>query len=310
MKAAQTLGIDGKAAAMLLALGAVWGGSFFFAEVALDELPPLTITLHRVAWAVPILGVILWAKGLALPRSVTVWGAYMIMGALNNAIPFALIFWGQTQIDSGLASILNAMTAPFAALAAGLLLADERLTLNCVLGAVIGLAGVAIIMGPSAALDFNLGNLAQVAILGAGVSYALAGVWGRKMLSGQVPLVNAFGMLSCSVALLLPVVFWVDGPPRWDLSLTTWSALIGLASLSTALGYVLYFGILARAGAANLLLVTFLVPPFSIGLGVLVLGERLEPTAWAGLVVILSGLAVTDGRMVHKIRSRRRGAAS
>jgi drug/metabolite transporter (DMT)-like permease len=106
---------------MLLLLAAVWGGSFFFAEVALSEVPPLTITLHRVVWAVPILAVIVFLNGIALPRSLSVWGAYLVMGALNNAIPFSLIFWGQTQIESGLASILNGTTAIFAAVVAALL---------------------------------------------------------------------------------------------------------------------------------------------------------------------------------------------
>lgn len=285
---------------MLLALGAVWGGSFFFAEVALDEVPPLTVTLHRVGWAVPLLGAVIWIRGLALPRSAAIWGAYMVMGALNNVLPFALIFWGQTQIDSALASILNAMTAPLAALMAGLFLADEPLTRNRLLGALIGLAGVAIIMGPDAILSFDLGNLAQLAILGAALSYALAGIWGRLTLAGQGPLVTAFGMLCCSTLLLLPVVLWVEGGPRADLSGLTWAALLGLASLSTALGYMLYFGILARAGAANLLLVTLLVPPFSITLGVAVLGERLASSAWLGLVVIFLGLAVTDGRLLRR----------
>ncbi len=135
---------------MLLLLAAVWGGSFFFGEIALREVPPLTITLHRVIWAVPFLALLVLSKGIAAPRSLRVWGAYLVMGALNNAIPFSLIFWGQTQIDSGLASILNGTTAMFAAVVAGLLLPDEPLTAKKLTGAALGIAGVAFIMGPSA----------------------------------------------------------------------------------------------------------------------------------------------------------------
>jgi len=170
------LKFDFKSAIMLLLLAAVWGGSFFFGEVALSEVPPLTITLHRVVWAVPILAVIVFLNGIAFPRSPSVWGAYLVMGALNNAIPFSLIFWGQTQIESGLASILNGTTAIFAAVVAGLLLVDEPLTAKKITGAAIGLAGVAYIMGPSALTNFNPSNLAQLAILGATLSYSFAGV--------------------------------------------------------------------------------------------------------------------------------------
>ena len=289
--------MDATSARWLLLLAAVWGGSFFFAEIALQEVPPLTITLHRVIWAVPILALIIRLKGLAVPRSAAVWGAYLVMGALNNAIPFSLIFWGQTQIDGGLAAILNATTAMFAAVVAGMLLKDEPLTPQKIIGAALGITGVAFIMGPSALIDFNPGNLAQLAVLGATLSYAFAGVWGRTALAGQPPLVNAFGMLAGSAVLMIPVVLVVDGLPEPALSITVWSALLGLATLSTAFAYVLYFALLARTGAANLLLVTLLIPPFAIGLGAVFLGERMAPEAWIGFAVIALGFAVTDGRL-------------
>lgn len=290
--------LDVKSTILLLMLAAIWGGSFFFGEIALREVPPLTITLHRIIWAVPILAVIVCLKRVAIPRSISVWGAYLVMGALNNAIPFSLILWGQTQIESGLASILNGTTAMFAAVAAGLLLKDEPLTAKKIIGAVLGLAGVAFIMGPDALTEFNLTNLAQLAILGATLSYACASVWGKAALAGQPPLMNALGMLIGSTVLMIPIVLVVDGPPNLALSASSWGALLGLATLSTAMAYVLYFAILARAGAANLMLVTLLVPPFAIALGVLFLGERMGPAAWIGFAIIGLGFAVTDGRLL------------
>jgi drug/metabolite transporter (DMT)-like permease len=286
-----------KSTIMLLLLAAVWGGSFFFAEIALREVPPLTITLHRVIWAVPILALIVRLKGIAVPRSLRVWGAYLVMGALNNAIPFSLIFWGQTQIESGLASILNGTTAMFGAVVAGLLLADEPLTTKKIVGAALGIVGVAFIMGPGVLTNFNPSNLAQLAILGAALSYAFASVWGKTTLAGQSPLMNALGMLVGSTLLMIPIVFVFDGPPELALSASVWGALLGVAALSTALAYFLYFAILARAGAANLMLVTLLIPPFAIGLGVLFLGERMGPEAWVGFAIIAVGFAVTDGRL-------------
>ena len=271
--------------------------SFFLGEIALREVPPLTITLHRVAWALPILALIVLFKGISVPRSPKIWGAYLVMGALNNTIPFSLIFWGQTQIESGLASILNGTTAMFAAVVAGLLLREEPLTAKKIIGAALGITGVAFIMGPSALTDFNPSNIAQLAILGATLSYAFAGVWGKIALAGQPPLMNAFGMLTGSTLLIIPIVIVVDGPPNLELSASVWGALIGMAALSTALAYVLYFAILVRAGAANLLMVTLLIPPFAIGLGVLFLGEQMGLEAWIGFAIISLGFAVTDGRL-------------
>ncbi len=296
--------LDLKSSLMLLLLAAVWGGSFFFAEIALREVPPLTIALHRVFWAVPILALVVRLKGIAVPRSLRVWRAYLVMGGLNNVIPFSLIFWGQTQIEGGLASILNGTTAMFGAVVAGMLLADEPLTKNRIAGAALGLAGVAFIMGPDALTDFNPGNLAQMAVLGAALSYALASVWGKTMLAGQPPLMNALGMLIGSTCLLAPVVFIFGGPPNLALSPGVWAALLGVAALSTAFAYVLYFAILARAGAANLMLVTLLIPPFAIALGAMFLGERIGAEAWIGFAIIATGFAVTDGRLASLFMRR------
>ncbi len=291
--------LDAKSWVLLLTLAAVWGGSFIFAEIALCEVPPLTIALHRVFWALPVLALIVLVRRVPLPRAPRVWGAYLVMGALNNAIPFSLIFWGQTRIDAGLAAILNGTTALIGAVVAGVFLVDEPLTGRRIAGAGLGLAGVAVIMGPQALTGFDPANLAQLAVLGATLSYAFAGVWGKVALRGQPPLMNALGMLAGSTVLLIPAVSLVDGVPLVSLSVGVWSALLGLAVLSTALAYVLYFAILARAGAANLLLVTLLIPPFAIALGAAFLGERPGPGAWAGFAVIALGFAVTDGRLLR-----------
>ena len=292
--------MTGTAWLMMLALAAVWGGSFFFVEVALTEETPLTIVLHRVFWAVPVLGVVLWWKGLALPRDPRVWGAYLVMGALNNVIPFSLIVWGQKYLEGGLASILNGMTAMFGAVVAGLLLADERLTTGKIAGAALGLVGVAVIVGPEVLAGLDLRDLAQIAILGATLSYAFASVWGKVALKGIAPEVNAFGMLTGSTVLMLPLALIVEGVPTLDYSWAVWGSLLGIAWLATSFAYLLYFGILVRAGAANLMLVTLMVPPFAVGLGAAFLGERLPPVAWIGFALIALGLAVTDGRLFRR----------
>ncbi|WP_272006551.1 DMT family transporter [Roseovarius sp. ZX-A-9] len=287
------------AALMLLILAAVWGGSFFFAELALREVPPLTITLHRVVWAVPFLGIVVWWQGLTLPRSPRVWGAYLVMGALNNALPFSLIFWGQTRIESGLASILNGTTAVFGAVVAGVLLADERLTPRKVIGALLGLAGVAIVMGPEALAGLDPRNVAQLAVIAAALCYSLASVWAKIHLSDQPPQMNALGMLTGSAIIMIPIAICVDGVPQISLSGGTWAALLGMALVSTVVAYLLYFAILTRAGAANLMLVTLLIPPFAIALGTVFLHESLGPSAIAGFAVIALGILITDGRILR-----------
>lgn len=305
MATASSPAIDLTSGLLLAALALVWGGSFFFAEVALQELPPLTITLFRVALALPVLALVVRIKGIPIPRGGRVWGAYLGMGALNNAIPFSLIFWGQTQITSGLASILNGTTAMFGAVVAGLLLKDEPLTPNKLMGAGLGILGVAVVMGPAALTSLDPRSLAQLAILAAAFSYALASVWGKLFLAAQPPLMNALGMVTGSTVLMLPLVFYVEGVPRFDLSPGVWGALIGVAVLSTALAYLMYFEILRRAGSANLMLVTLLIPPVAVTLGGVFLQERLGTEAVIGFLIIGMGLAVTDGRLLRWVRGRR-----
>lgn len=287
---------------MLFSLAAIWGASFFFAEVALRELGPLTIAAHRVFWALPVLGAVIWFRQLAIPRQAGIWVSFLVMGALNNAIPFVLIFWGQTRIESGLASILNGSTAIWGAVVAGLLLKDEPLTRNKLLGAAFGLAGVAVIMGPEALSAFNPANMAQMAIILAALSYALAGVWARLRLKGVPAEWNAMGMLTGSTILLIPLACIIEGTPDLSLHFVTWGSLAGLSVLCTAIAYLLYFAILPRAGAANLMLVTLLIPPFSIFLGAVFLDERLGATAIAGFGLIALGLLITDGRALGVFR--------
>ena len=287
---------------MLAALAIIWGGSFFFAEIALRELPPMTITLHRVFWALPILIFVIWAKGIIPPKSLKIWGAYLTMGALNNALPFSLIFWGQTQITSGLASILNGATGVTGVIVAGLFLSDERLTPTKLIGVVVGFFGVALTVGIEALQNFDLRSLAQMAVLLAGLSYSIAGVWAKLRLSGQKPEMNALGMLLCSTMIMCPLALYVDGTPQFDLQISTWSALLALAIICTSLSYLLYFNILNRAGSGSLMLVTLLIPPFAITLGVLVLGESLAPISLVGFAFIALGLIIIDGRVIRLLQ--------
>ena len=281
----------------LLSLSVLWGGSFFFAKVAVSELGPFTVVFARVSLAA-------LALALVVPlRRDAPWPTYFAMGLLNNALPFSLIFWGQTEIGSGLASILNATTPLFTLVVAHVLTPDEKINRTKIVALLMGLSGVIVLIGP-AALAGSSALWAEAACLAAALSYALAGIYGRRFRRmGIAPAEAAAGQLAASTVLILPIMLVVDRP--WMLpppSLTVWLALGALALLSTALAYVLYFRILAAAGATVLLLVTFLIPVPAILLGALVLGERLEPRHYAGMALIGLGLAIIDGRIAALLR--------
>ncbi|HYE00641.1 MAG TPA: DMT family transporter [Alphaproteobacteria bacterium] len=293
--------------AMLVALSGLWGGSFFFGKVAVAELPPFTIVLGRVGLAALALLLVLKAAGHALPRGRGVWRAFFAMGLLNNLLPFCLIVWGQTQIASGLAAILNATTPLFAVVLAHVLTPDERLTPARLGGVLCGIAGVAAMVGPAALAEgFGADIAAQLAVLAAALSYALAGLYGRRFRGlGLAPLATAFGQVAATTAMMLPLVLLVDRP--WTLPApgpAALGAVLGLALLCTALAYVLYFRLLATAGATNLMLVTFLIPVSAILLGGLLLGERLAAQHLLGMALIGLGLAAIDGRLPAMLRRR------
>jgi drug/metabolite transporter (DMT)-like permease len=297
---------------MLIGLSILWGGSFFFAEVAVAELPPLTIVAIRVGLAAIILNIALRAVGVPLPRDARVWAAFAGMGLLNNAIPFSLIVWGQTYISSGLASVLNATTPLWVVLVAHFVTSGERMTTNKLMGVLIGIAGVAVIAGPEAVAGLGSNVVAQLAVLAAAIFYALAGIFGRRFKRmGVPPIVTATGQVTTSTMLLLPLALLVDQP--WRLaspSADVLAALVGLAALSTAFAYVLYFRILATAGATNLLLVTFLIPVSAIILGVTILGEVLAPSHFLGMTLIALGLAAIDGRLIRMLKRRVRAVGA
>ena len=298
--------------ALLLALSVLWGGSFLFTGVAVRELPPLTIVALRVGLAALVLHGVVHAAGWRLPRERRIWTGFFGMGLLNNVIPFCLIVWGQTQIASGLASILNATTPLFGVLVAHVLTADERLTRARLLGVLLGLSGVVLMAGPAALAGLGAQVGAQAAVLGGALSYAFAGIYGRRFRAlGVAPVLTATGQVTASALILIPVALVIDRP--WTLAvpgLGTWSALIGLAVPSTALAYLLYFRIIATAGATNVLLVTFLIPVSAILLGVLVLGERLDASHLAGMALIGAGLVAIDGRVGRLLAARRERAAA
>jgi drug/metabolite transporter (DMT)-like permease len=291
--------MGGREWAMLVVLSVAWGGSFFFNGVAVGELPSLTLVWLRVAVAAVALLAVLRLLGQRLPPERRAWAAFLGMGLLNNVVPFVLIVWGQHRIASGLAAILNATTPLFTVLVAHLLTSDERLSARKLAGVAIGFGGVAVMIGLDALGGLGSDVAAQLACLAAALSYAFAGIFGRRFRRlGIAPLASAAGQVCASTLLLLPVMLLVDRP--WSLALphaSTWGAVLGVGLVSTACGYVLYFRILAAVGATNLLLVTFLIPISACLLGAALLGEILQGRQVVGMALIGAGLACIDGRL-------------
>ncbi len=283
--------------AMLVTLSVLWGGSFFFAEIALESLPPLTIVTLRVGLAAITLWLVVLALKLPIPNSPPIWIAFLTMGLLNNVLPFSLIVWGQSQISSGLAAILNATAPLFGVIVAGILLRDESATPLKITGVAVGFAGVIVMMDLSSIATSSL--LAQLAILAAALSYACASVYGRRFkATGLNPILVAAGQVTGSTLLLLPIALWVDGNDHYaNVPSQVWAAIISLAVFSTAAAYILYFKLLASAGATNILLVTLLVPVSAILLGWLFLEESLQTPHIIGMAMIALGLSAIDGRL-------------
>jgi drug/metabolite transporter (DMT)-like permease len=286
---------------LLVVLASFWGGSFFFAAIAVREIPPLTLALARVAVAAAILILYLRAAGVAMPKGADAWRRLAVMAVINNVVPFTLLFWSQKHITSGLASILIA-TAPLFTIAVGhFFLADDRITPARLIGLIAGFVGVIIVIGHDALRDLGINVGAQLACVGAAIFYAASAVYGRRFHKQPAAGVAA-GTVIMSTLILLPLAAAVDRP--WMLptpSLPAIAAVLGLAVISTAAAYLIYFRILARAGATNILLVNFLLPVSAILLGVSFLGETISLRQTVGMGVIAIGLAALDGRPFHAL---------
>ena len=275
---------------ILLVLGLIWGASFLFIKVAVVTIPPFTVAFGRTALAALILYVVLRYRGLKLGSWGPLWGAFLILGLFNGAVPYTLITWAEIHIDSGLAAILNALMPLFTVLLAHFFTQDEKLNWMKVIGILLGFLGIMVLIGPAVLKGLGTHVIGQLAVVGAAWCYAMAAIYGRR-LKEVPPLVSATGQLIGAALLTLPLSFIIDTP--WQLSVTLLSlgALACLSLLGTALAYILYYYLLSRIGATNVSLVTYLLPITGVFWGALLLGERLHWSAFLALALILAGIA-------------------
>jgi drug/metabolite transporter (DMT)-like permease len=294
--------------ALLIALSAIWGGSFYFFAVIIKELPVFTIVFFRVFLATVALWLIVLVTRQELPQFKNVWRNYLFMGFFNNVIPFSLIVWGESKVAPGLAAVLNATTPFFSVIVAHLSTQNEKLTWNRLAGALVGLTGVAALVGFDAIKNLGADLIFQIAIVMASVSYGISTIFGRRFV-GIPPLVSSASQTAASSIMLLPLMLVIDHP--FSLAMPSMNAtlsLLALALLCTAFAYVIFFNIVKSAGMTNVTLVTFLVPVSAMMLGALFLNEQISMRHFLGMLVIGIGLALIDGRIPRKMQQLLRGS--
>jgi drug/metabolite transporter (DMT)-like permease len=275
---------------LLLILGTIWGSSYLFIKVIVAEVPVLTLVAGRLTLATMIMWGILRARGLSLPRSRRMWGAYAVLGFLGMAVPYSLISWGEQYISSGLASLLQATTPIFTVILAHFLTNDERVTMVKMIGVVIGFVGVGTLILPGLRQGLQANLLGQLAIVGSSLCYAGAAIYIRSRLRGQPPLVSATGQLTMGMAYMLPASLLIDRPFELSPSLLALASWMVLTILGTVVAYVIYFTIVERTSATFVTMVTYIIPINGLMLGALVLNESLDVTMLGSLVMILAGV--------------------
>jgi drug/metabolite transporter (DMT)-like permease len=289
---------------LLVALAVLWAGSYLYIGIAVEAVPPFSLVAFRVGLGAVLLYLCVRASGARMPRDAAAWRLFFAMGVMNNVIPFSLIAWGQEQVPSGLAAIINATTPLFTVVFAHFMTHDERLSPLRLAGVAVGFAGVIVLIGPDALHGAGSYLLYELAPLLAAAFYAVSAIYGRRVAKlGVAPLAAATGQITAAAVIMVPLALVTEQPwtlpmPGWEV----WASLVALAALSTTVAYVIFYRVLATAGSVNLMLVTFMVPVGAVILGALVRGERLAPNHFLGMLAIGIGLAAIDGRVFRMWR--------
>jgi len=286
---------------LVLLLGLFWGSSFFFVEVLLKYLSPFIIVYLRVSIASIFLILFIYIKGVKFQFTFNNFFNLSIMSILNNIFPFLLITFGQQSTSGGLASILNANTSFIAIILASLFLPLERLSLNRVVGVSIGILGVVIAIGYQNIFQLKNDDLGKYLIIIATISYGFAGVWGKLRLQNFSPIIAATGMLTVSTIILTPYAIINHLEEIYSLNFYIVKYAFVFAIICSVFAYFLYFKILESAGAGNLLICTIIIPPSSIFLNAFFLDQNITTNEYLGLIVIILGLIILDGRLFKKI---------
>ena len=276
--------------ALLLALAALWGGSYTFIKLGVATIPPITLIAARTSIAGLLLLAIMHARGLRLPMDAATWRRFLFQAGLNSVIPWTLIAWAERSLDAGLATILNSTSPVFTFFLTLAIARQEALSLRKLLGVIAGIAGICLIVGVQALSGLGEQLVAQLATIAATVCYAGAAIFSRGF-KGLDPMAPAAGSLLAGAAILVPLSLAVDQPWTLAPSMSSLLALLGLAVFSTAIAFVIYFRLIQTLGSVGTTAQAYLRVPIGVALGVVFLGESLSPTAWIGLGCVVIGVA-------------------
>lgn len=294
----------------ILLLAAIWGPSFLFIKVAVQDIPPVTMVMARVALASLTLFLIIRAQGRKLPPLGRVWFHFAFMGFFAHALPFVLFSWGELHVDSALASILNGTTPLFTVILAHFLVADDRMTPLKLAGTLLGFAGLVALVAPSLLAGVQVETWGLLGMAVAAICYAVTIIYSRQHLRGLPPLVAPAAQLMMAAIFLLPVSLVVERPYTLPFpSLPALASLLSLSLLGTAVAFTVYYHILEKMNASELSMVTYLMPVFGVALGVVVLGEKLNWNAYLGCALILLGVMTVNGVFRFRWRLLRQQAA-
>lgn len=280
---------------LLVLLATLWGPSFLFIKVAVGEIQPITLAALRIGLAAILLNLFLVIRGYEFNRSWRFWRHVLVAGFFAHALPFALINWGEQYIDSSIASILNGLTPLCTLLIANFAIADDRMTREKVVGALLGFVGLLVLISPDLSLGINPSLMGIIAVAIAALSYGIALVYSRIYLMKEKPLYAPSSQLLVTSIYLIPFALAVEGPVNFGtLSWEAIGSLIVLGTLGTAFAFVIYYKILASASASYLSLVTYLMPVYGVVLGMLFLQESLSFEAIIGAALIVLGIMIAN----------------
>ena len=285
---------------LVILLGVFWGASFLFVEILLEYVTPFVVVYLRVAIASALLLIYILIRNIKFQFSRGDLFNLFVMGLLNNILPFLLIAYGQQSITGGLASILNANTSFMTILLVALFIPNEKLNFHRTIGVLIGILGVILAVDYQNIFQLNNDSVGQYLILLATISYSFAGIWAKLKLQNLPPVVSAAGMLTMSTIFLSPYILSTHFEELSSLNLDTLKYALGFALICTVFAYFIYFKILESTGAGNLLICTIIIPPSSIILNSIFIGEVININEILGLLVIIVGLLVIDGRILGK----------
>lgn len=281
----------------------LWGSAYFFIAIARNDMPALSISTLRLAPAFVVLLTIVLSLGYRLPATWAEWRLFIFFSAFNNVIPFVLVVYGQKEATGGMAAIFNATAPLFGVFLAHLLTHDEKLSWNRLAGILMGIAGVAVLVGHNIAGGSMASLLAYLALLGAPFCYAMSNVFVRRRLSHYEPFILAVTQMAGALILSLALALVIDRPwTRPIPALEIIAAVVAMGVLASALASLCHFTVLQRAGATNALLVTLIMPLTPIVLGGLFLGDRLTPRDIAGALIIAAALIIIDGRIIRRLQ--------